>query len=58
MTADRDEIEARLERARVDLLGTLNALREQTLSTKEADVVEAAIDDKLIALRIGLLGGR
>jgi hypothetical protein len=55
---DRDEIEARLERARVDLLATLNALREQTLSTKEADVVEAAIEDELIALRIGLLCGR
>ena len=58
MTADRDEIEARLERARVDLLGTLNALREQTLSPKEADAVEAAIEDELIALRVGLLCGR
>ena len=55
---DRDEIEARLERARADLLTTLNALREQTLSTKEADAVEAAIEDELIALRIGLLCGR
>ena len=52
------EIEARLEKARVDLLATLAALRRETLSTKEADAVEAAIEDELIALRIGLLCGR
>jgi hypothetical protein len=53
-----EEIEARLEKARVDLLATLAALRRETLSTKEADAVEAAIEDELIALRIGLLCGR
>ena len=52
------EIEARLEKVRVDLLATLAALRRETLSTKEADAVEAAIEDELIALRIGLLCGR
>ena len=61
MTAEvkeRDGIEERLEKARADLLATLNALREETLSTREADAVEAAIEDELIALRIGLLCGR
>jgi hypothetical protein len=53
-----EEIEARLEKVRVDLLATLAALRRETLSTKEADAVEAAIEDELIALRIGLLCGR
>jgi hypothetical protein len=55
---DRDGIEERLERARADLLATLNALREQTLSPKEADAVEAAIEDELIALRVALMCGR
>jgi hypothetical protein len=50
--------EARLERARVHLLAALDALRAGTLSTREADAVEAAIEDELIALRIGLLCGR
>ena len=53
-----DETEARLEKARADLLATLAALRRETLSTKEADAVEAAIEDELIALRVGLLCGR
>ena len=55
---DRDLIESRLEKARIDLLATLAALRAGTLSTKEADAVEAAIEDELIALRVGLLCGR
>ena len=53
-----EEIEARLEKARVDLLATLAALRRETLSTKEADAVEAAIEDELIALRIGFIADR
>jgi hypothetical protein len=55
---DRDKIESRLEKARLDLLATLAALRRETLSTKEADAVEAAIEDELIALRVGLLCSR
>ena len=55
---DRDQTEARLEKARVDLLATLATLRKETLSTKEADAVEAAIEDELIALRVGLLCAR
>ena len=55
---DRDKIESRLEKARIDLLAALAALRAGTLSTKEADAVEAAIEDELIALRVGLLRGR
>ena len=55
---DRDEIESRLEKARIDLLAALTGLRAGTLSAKEADAVEAAIEDELIALRIGLLCGR
>ena len=55
---DRDKVESRLEKARIDLSGTLTALRAGTLSTKEADAVEAAIEDELIALRVGLLCGR
>ncbi len=54
----RDKTESRLERARSDLLAALNALRAGTLSTKEADAVEAAIEDELIALRVGMLCGR
>ena len=51
--------EARLETARKELLQILIRLRESgTLSQKEADAVEAAIEDQLIALRVGpLLGG-
>ena len=55
---DRNNTDSRLERARVDLLDALTSLREGTLSTKEADAVEAAIEDELIALRVGLLCGR
>ena len=55
---DRDKIDSRLEKARMDLLATLTALRGGTLSIKEADAVEAAIEDELIALRVGLLRGR
>jgi hypothetical protein len=58
ITDAREKTEARLERARVHLLAALDALRAGTLSTREADAVEAAIEDKLIALRIGLLCGR
>ena len=43
--------EARLEKARLALLTTLEALRNDTLTPKEADAVEAAIEDELIALR-------
>ena len=51
---DRDEIESRLEKARM----ALEALRTRTLSDKEADAVAAAIEDELIALRVSLLRGR
>ena len=44
--------EARLEEARKALLDTLNLLRENALSAKEADAVEAAIEDELVALRV------
>ena len=53
----RDKTESRIERARSDLLAALNA-PAGTLSTKEADAVEAAIEDELMALRVGLLCGR
>ena len=55
---DSDKISSRLEKARIDLLATLAALRAGTLSPKEADAVEVAIEDELIALRVGLLCGR
>ena len=55
---DRDKSESRLERARIHLLDALTALRGSTLSTTEAAAVESAIEDELIALRIGLLCGR
>jgi hypothetical protein len=48
---DQDK-ETRLEKARIALLETLNLLRENDLSGKEADAVEAAIEDELIALRV------
>jgi hypothetical protein len=51
----QDNKEARLEKARKELLNTLNSLREGTLTPKEADAVEAAIEDELIALRMGRL---
>ena len=55
---DREEIKSRLERARIHLLGALTSLRGGTLSTREVAAVESAIEDELIALRIGLLVGR
>lgn len=55
---DADIVDSRLEKARIDLLATLTTLRAGTLSEKEADAVEAAIEDELIALRVGLLGRR
>jgi hypothetical protein len=56
---DRDKREVRLEKARKELLATLETLRGGTLTQKEADAVEAAIEDELIALRVGpLLGER
>ena len=51
MTNQNDK-EARLEQARKALLDTLNLLRDRALSAKEADAVEAAIEDELIALRV------
>ena len=36
---------------RLALLSTLATLRDGTLTPKEADAVEAAIEDELIALR-------
>jgi hypothetical protein len=50
---DRGKRELRLERARRELLETLKTLRDGTLTPKEADAVEAAIEDELIALRVG-----
>ena len=52
---NKQDKEARLEKARKALLETLNLLRESELSEKEADAVEAAIEDQLIALRITTL---
>jgi len=49
---DGDNKEARLEKARKELLKTLESLRGGTLTPKEADSVEAAIEDELIALRV------
>ena len=43
--------EARLDNARLALLTILETLRNGTLTPKEADAVEAAIEDELIALR-------
>jgi hypothetical protein len=43
----------RLEEARKDLVVALNALRSAgKLTAKEADAVEAAMEDELIALRV------
>jgi hypothetical protein len=54
-----EERETRLESARKKLLQTLEALRTGgTLSPKEADAVEAAIEDELIAARIGRFSKR
>jgi hypothetical protein len=44
----------RLEDARKELVVALNALRSTgKFTAKEADAVEAAIEDELIALRVG-----
>ena len=48
---NKQDKEVRLEKARKALLDTLKSLRESELSEKEADAVEAAIEDQLIALR-------
>jgi len=54
--AAHDQKEARLEEARQALLETLRRLRSSsTLTQKEADAVEAAIEDELIALRVSTL---
>ena len=46
--------EMRLEEARKHLLEALNDLRASgKLTQKEADAVEAAIEDELIPLRVG-----
>lgn len=43
-----------LEKARKELLRAVDALRSDgTLTVKQADAVEAAIEDELIALRVG-----
>jgi hypothetical protein len=55
---DAQIIDSRLEKARTDLLATLTNLRAGTLSEKEADAVEAAIEDEIIALRVSLLSRR
>ena len=51
--------EARLEEVRRELLKVLGSLFEGgTLIRKEADALEAAIEDELIAMRVGgLLSG-
>jgi hypothetical protein len=53
--SDCDKRELRLEKARTELLKILESLRGSTLTQKEADAVEAAIEDELIALRVGPL---
>ena len=59
MTGDskpkQDNVEPRREKARKALFDTLDALRGETLTAKEADAVAAAIEDELIALRVGPL---
>ena len=44
----KEDKEARLERARLALLTTLEALRNGSLTPKEADAIEAAIEDELM----------
>jgi hypothetical protein len=60
MTKVRSHKEATLEEARKQLLEALNGVRDSGLLTqKETDAVEAAIEDELIALRVGkLLSGQ
>ena len=52
---NKHDKEARLKKARKALLDTLKSLRESELSEKEADAVEAAIEDQLIALQVTTL---
>ncbi len=53
VNGDRDKRALRLEKARKELFDTLGTLRSGgTLTRKEADAVEAAIEDELIALRV------
>ena len=48
-----DARDIRLEDARKELVVALNALRSKgKFTAKEADAVEAAIEDELIALRV------
>jgi hypothetical protein len=52
MTRD-ERLEERLEHARKKLLAMLEELRlSGTLTQKECDAVEAAIEDQLIAFRV------
>jgi hypothetical protein len=49
----KPESEDRLEKARKRLISTLEELRSSgTLTQKECDAVEAAIEDELIAFRV------
>jgi hypothetical protein len=43
--------DSRLEKARLAMLATLESLRNGVLTPKEADAIEAAIEDELISLR-------
>jgi hypothetical protein len=59
VASQEHENEPRLEAARKKLLGMLEDLRASgTLTQKECDAVEAAIEDELIALRVSPLLGR
>ena len=51
-TADNEKRRRRLEKARLQLVSTLNSLRAGTLTDKEADAIEAAIEDEIIALTV------
>ena len=51
-TADEEERRGRLEKARLQLVSTLNSLRAGTLTAKEADALEATIEDEIIALTV------
>ena len=54
--AKPDVRDMRLEEARKELVLALNGLRSSgKLTAKEPDAVEAAIEDELIALRVGPL---
>jgi hypothetical protein len=50
----QQERDLSLEKARKELLRAVDALRaDGTLTVKQADAVAAAIEDELIALRVG-----